>query len=138
MNLLVAIGAIAGSLWFVRFSLRLFWRRSAALPWKIASLCLLLAGVALGIKLAFFFEYQISDRMRAVSFPLPIVFFVWEEDRWTDFVTPDYYVYPALAANVCATAALCLAPLVGLFALLHRQRNSAERTAGPPGHSETS
>ena len=103
----------------------MLWRRAAALFWRIGFILFLLAGTALGIKLAFFFEYRASDRMRVVSFPLPIVFFVWEEDRWTDFVTPEYYLYPAVTANVCVTAAASTAPLVWLFALLGRKGSSS-------------
>lgn len=53
LDLLLAITFIAGSLWFVYFAIRMLWRRSAAFPWKIGLMLFLLAGTALGIKLAF-------------------------------------------------------------------------------------
>jgi hypothetical protein len=62
--------------------------------------------------------------MRVVSFPLPIVFFVWEEDHWTDFVTPGWYVCPALAANICSVTAAIVLPFLGISVLSRRGRGS--------------
>jgi amino acid transporter len=121
MGTLIAIGLILLSAWVVYRSVRSFRARSARRGWWALLALLLVAGASLGVWLAFFFEYQPSHRMRVMSFPLPIAFFVWEEDRWTDFVTPDYYVYPALAANVCTTIGACIAPLLAVFAFLHRR-----------------
>jgi hypothetical protein len=120
---LIAIGLILFSAWVVYRTIRLFRARTARGGWWALLAVLFVAGASLGVWLAFFFEYQPSHRMRVMSFPLPIVFFVWEEDQWTDFVTPDYYVYPALAANVCTMTAVCITPLLALFAVLHPQRS---------------
>lgn len=121
MGTLIAIGLIFLSAWVVYRAVRLFRARSARRGWWALLAALFFTGASLGVWFAFFFEYQPSHRIRVVSFPLPIVFFVWEEDRWTDFVTPGYYVYPALAANVCTTIGVCIAPLLAVFMFLHRR-----------------
>jgi hypothetical protein len=130
MGTLIAIGLILFSFWIIFCAVRIFRARSARRSWWALLAVLFVAGASLGVWLAFFFEYQPSQRMRVMSFPLPIVFFVWEEDRWTDFVTPDYYVYPALAANVCVITAACVTPLLALFTILHPRR-SEERDEMP-------
>ncbi len=118
---LVALALIALSGWTFYRIVRVLRHGAAAPVWWAVFALFTLAGVVLGIWLAFSFEYQASPRMRIVSFPLPIGFFAWEEDRWTDFVTPEWYMYPALAANVCITATVCVIPVFTAFLLRQRQ-----------------
>jgi hypothetical protein len=124
---LVALALITLSGWTFYRIIRVFRDGAVAPVWWAVFALFTLAGLALGIWLAFSFEYQASPRMRVVSFPLPIVFFVWEEDRWTDFVTPDWYMYPALAANVCITTVICAIPVLTAFLLRQRQHRKEPR-----------
>jgi hypothetical protein len=127
MGTLIAISLISLNAWTVYRAARLFRARSACRGWWALFALLFVAGASLGIWLAFFFEYQPSHRMRVFGFPLPIAFFVWEDDRWTDFVTPYYYAYPAVAANVSTMICACIAPLLSVFAFLHRPRRDERR-----------
>lgn len=112
MNLIIALGLIVASLWLLwKVFLRLR-RQHAGAGWLVLAGVVLSLGLALGWWTAFHFEYHASARMRVFSAPLPVAFFVWEEDRWTDFVTPEYYAYSALAANVLSIAAVVLSPLL--------------------------
>ena len=45
-------------------------------------------GLILGYWLGFNFEYQISEKTRIMSAPLPVGFWKKEGDNWTDFITP--------------------------------------------------
>lgn len=128
MGFLIVLALLILSTWLIYATLRRLRRYHAGLSWWIISLSLFLVGFALGIWFAFFFEYQPFPKLRVFSFPLPLAFFVWEEDRWTDFVTPPAVMYPGLAANVVTTVALALFPvfLSSLFA--RRERRSHENT----------
>jgi hypothetical protein len=114
MNLLIALGLIVASLWLLWKVFARLRRQRAGAGWLGLAGGVLVVGLALGWWTAFHFEYHASARMRVFSAPLPIAFFVWEEDRWTDFVTPEYYAYPALAANTLSIAALVVSPLLFL------------------------
>lgn len=112
MNLLIALGLIAVSLWLLwKVCVRL-WQRQSSARWWIFGGVIFGLGLTLGWWTAFHFEYHATPRMRVVSAPLPLAFFVWEEDRWTDFVTPEYYMWPALVANVLSIAAVIVSPLL--------------------------
>lgn len=121
MGILIAIAVIVLSGWFSYFAIRLFRNQSATASWWTALSVLATIGAGLGVWLAFFFEYQPLQKLRVISFPLPTVSFVLEDDRWTGFVNPDYYVYTASAANICAAVIGCAAPVVVLFAWLRRK-----------------
>ena len=112
MNLLIALALITASLWLLWKIFTHFRRRRVGVQWWGLGITVLTAGLVLGWWTAFHFEYRASKRMRVFSAPLPVAFFVWEEDRWTDFVTPEYYAYPALAANVLSIATLVVSPLL--------------------------
>ena|SRR5688572_13965785 len=121
MGFLIVISLLALSCWLIYATFRRLRRRRARRSWWIASGSLLLAGLALGIWFAFFLEYQPSAKLRVFSFPLPLVFFVLEGDRWTDFVPPSAVLYPGLAANVLATVAVVLLPVLLSSLFLHRE-----------------
>jgi hypothetical protein len=128
MGFLIVISLLALSCSLIYVTFRRLRRRRATRSWWIASGSLLLAGLAVGIWFAFFFEYQPSAKLRVFSFPLPLVFFVLEGDRWTDFVPPSSVLYPGLAANVVATVAVILLPLFLASLFSHRERCLANDT----------
>ncbi|MBN9689978.1 MAG: hypothetical protein J0M24_07040 [Verrucomicrobia bacterium] len=125
MGTLIAIGLIYVSFRIVDRVVRMFRARAAGPGWWALLAVLMVTGVGLGIWLAFYFEYQPSPRRRVASFPLPIAVFVWEEDRWTDFVTPTHSAYTAAVANICVTVAAFVAPLLAVFAFLHRRTSTS-------------
>jgi len=114
MNLLIALGLAAASLWLLWKVFARLRRHQAGTGWWILAFVVLTLGLVLGGWTASHFEYHASPRIRVFSAPLPIAFYVWEEDRWTDFVTPEYYSYSVLGANTLSLAALVLSPLLFL------------------------
>ncbi|HAU38370.1 MAG TPA: hypothetical protein DCX07_11745 [Phycisphaerales bacterium] len=39
-----------------------------------------------------------TDRIQLIGFPVPVAVFVWEETRWTDFISPVGFWLNSLAA----------------------------------------
>ena len=101
-------------------------------PWWFTFAILAAAGLAAGLWLAFSFEYQVSPRMRYVSFQIPLAFFHLEDGRWVDFVTPPYVLYPGLVAYVGAVIALALLPLLVASAAFGRKGGGHETDADQP------
>jgi hypothetical protein len=121
MDLLIAIALIVLTAWLLQFTFRLFRRRSAAVRWWVAFALLVVFGMGMGIWNGIYCEYRLSRHVRIVGFPLPVAVFVWEEDRWTDFVSPEFVAYMKVAANVCTPVFACTIPLLAVFANVHRQ-----------------
>lgn len=112
MNVVIAVLLLAASLWLIWAVFKRLKSTRANALWWVATLTALTAGLVFGWHVANSFEYQVSQRFRFASAPLPIVIFVWEEDHWTDFVTPLYYAYPAMAANTLSISAILISPLL--------------------------
>lgn len=53
----------------------------------------------LGIEYGNFATFQVSDVMRVQGLPIPLVVYVLEEGRWTDFVMPGVIGYVFMAGN---------------------------------------
>jgi L-cystine uptake protein TcyP (sodium:dicarboxylate symporter family) len=66
----------------------------------------LIAGVAFGV----FLSYDLGDKIKVQGIPIPLVVFVLEGERWTDFVKP-----PAL--GILCMVSNCLFP-VGVASLI--------------------
>jgi hypothetical protein len=81
--------------------------------WWAALAALLAAGTAAGVWCGVFCEYQVSDRLRAFSFPVPAGFFHLEDGLWMDYVTAA----PAVVAccNVGVIAFASVLPLTGAY-----------------------
>jgi hypothetical protein len=94
--------------------------------WWRAFGVLSLVGVVGGWWLAFHLEYQPSARVRFVSFPMPVAFFHLEDGQWVDFVTPWYVMYPGLVANIVATTALTVLPLLVISVVVGRKNDRGE------------
>ena len=112
MGFLIVIALFALSSWGVFATFRRLRRTHATRAWWFAFASLAVVGLAAGCFLAFSFEYQLSPRMRYVSFPMPLAFFHLEDGQWMDFVTPGYIMYPGLITNVIAVVAMALLPLL--------------------------
>jgi len=121
MDLLIAIALIVFTAWLLQFAFRLLRRRSAAVRWWVAFALLVVFGMGMGIWKGIYCEYRLSRHVRIVGFPLPVAVFVWEGDRWTDFVSPEFVAYTKVAANVCTPVSACTIPLLAIFAIVHRQ-----------------
>lgn len=60
----------------------------------------MIIGFAFGIGATFFFEYHWKPTMRVAGFPIPVAFFILEEDRWTDFVIPPLIAVTVIILNI--------------------------------------
>ncbi len=60
--------------------------------------------------------------MRFVSFPMPVAFFHLEDGQWVDFPTPEYVMYPGLAANVAVITACLVLPVLAASLVVHRRK----------------
>ena len=87
MSVLLALPVIGVCFWMLASTGRLLWQQSRSIWWWIGFLCLVGLGGIIGWELGFL-EIRVSPRHRWAGIPFPIGFFVWEEDRWTDFVPP--------------------------------------------------
>lgn len=121
----------AASTWsLVALFRRLRRRREGVGSW-IAFGVLAACGVALGIWCAFYCEYHVGANYRFGSFPIPIVFFHFEDGQWVDYPVPQFQAWAAAFANVVTITALSTLPL-WLLARQHRHEKrelEAGRTA---------
>jgi hypothetical protein len=127
MAILIVIALFALGALGVLATFRSLHRTHASRNWWFAFGSLVIVGLVAGCWFAFNFEYQVSPRMRFVSFPMPLAFFHLEEGEWIDFVTPPYVMYPGLVANVIAIVALALLPLL-LASLASGRRHREHET----------
>lgn len=81
--------------------------------WLIVFSVVLIVGAVAGCWLGFVFEYRVSSTLRVVGCPLPLAFFKWEHDHWTDFITPAPLLNGVI--NVIVITLLALAPLNIIF-----------------------
>jgi len=80
------------------------------------SLLLLVVGlivcVTLGTAFGVLARYQLADHVRVQGFPIPLVIWVRENGRWTDFVQYGIKGYLCIAANV-------MFPVIVLGGIVH-------------------
>jgi len=74
------------------------------------------AGFAMGIFATFDFQYRWKPRMRVGGFPLPVVFFILEDDHWTDFLLPG----PIEGAATITNLLMWISIFLGLWKLVLR------------------
>src|SRR5579872_2105540 len=111
MSSLIAFGAFVSAAWFVYSRARYLMRYNFATWWRVAFFILVVTGLALGVWLGGYMQYNLSKTVRVVGVPFPVVIFVWEEDRWTDFVPSRLVQYGNLLANAFVISAGIMAPL---------------------------
>lgn len=124
MGFLIVITLLALSSWMLFVTFRRLRRRHASQVWWLAFWGLAMVGVALGYWLAFHFEYQVSSRMRLLSFPIPVVFFHFEDGQWVDFPTELAFGYPALFTNIVTVTAFGVLPVQVESLFCHRQETT--------------
>jgi hypothetical protein len=130
MGILFVIALLALSIWMLVGTFRRLRSRHVGRGWWSAFGFLVIVGVTAGYWLAFHFEYQVSSKMRFASFPMPLSFFHFEDGHWIDFPTPQFVMYPGLAANVIAITALAVLPVLLASLLFHRiERREHDTTA---------
>jgi len=109
MTLLGIIAVIAASGWIVLATFRRFRSRRYSLVWRVITVLLSAAGLALGIWLVTR-EYLVSPTERMAGYPFPVGGYEFIGGRWLGGLVSQF-VLLALAADVLAGLALCLLPL---------------------------
>ena len=110
MNLLLAIVLLGMSGWAFVALFRHLRRRKAGLGWWLVLVLFVACGVAVGVWCAFYWEYQLGERFRFGSFPIPVVVFHLEEGDWVDFPLDPFLAWPVSITNVITVAALATLP----------------------------
>lgn len=103
MSVLLALPIVAVCILMLFKTSRLLLSQSRSMVWWIGFVCLVGIGGVIGWELGFL-EVRVSPRLRWGGVPFPIGFFVWEEDRWTDFVPPP----PLQVLHLCADVTLAI------------------------------
>ena len=71
-----------------------------------------LIGAGIGFIILFYNieGYRVTSKMRWFGFPIPVAIWVWETDRWTDFVHSTAVSLLIVVVDVFACGALSLPP----------------------------
>jgi len=119
MEFLIVIIVLALELWIIGSIGRWLWRSGKNKRWWIGFGCLVAAGICLG-GWASSLEYQVSPGMRWQGFPVPLSFFVWEEDRRTDLIPAEAVQGGGFLADLLSGVVICLVPLIVLRLIQQR------------------
>jgi len=124
IGILFVLAFLAASTWVLVSLIRRIRRERAGAQWWIAFVTLAVVGIAVGIWLAFHFEYHVGSRFRVGSFPLPVVFFHLEYGQWVDFPVPEFQAWAAAFTNVITITALATLPVWLLLWRRHRHEHT--------------
>ena len=111
MNILLAIILLGLSSWVFVALFRCLRHQQASFGWWVALALLIVCGLAVGVWCAFYCEYQIGERLRFGSFPVPVVVFHLEEGNWVDFLLEAFAAWPVAFTNIITITALATLPL---------------------------
>jgi hypothetical protein len=111
MGILIVILFLALSVWALVALFRRLRRQHASGGLWFAFSALVLCGIAVGIWCAFYCEYHLGTRFRIGSFPIPVVFFHFEDGQWVDFPVPAFQAWLAVVANIITITALATLPV---------------------------
>jgi hypothetical protein len=111
MGILVVILFLALSIWTLVAVFRRLRRQRASRSLWLAFSALAACGVAIGVWCACFVEYHLGTHFRIGSFPIPVVFFHFEDGQWVDFPVPAFQAWLAIAANIITITALATLPV---------------------------
>lgn len=120
--IVIAISCLGG--WLVVATMKRLRRHRFGTRWWIAAGLLVLLGAMVGRWAAMDFEYQPCPQARIIGFPVPVAFFILEDDQWTDFVPPLIIQYGAVAADMIFAIAFVLMPLSVCSWILTRNKGT--------------
>ena len=127
MGILLVIVFLGLSSWALAALFRRLRRQRVSSRWWITFGVLFAGGVALGIWCAFV-EYRIGTRYRIGSFPIPTVFFHFENGDWVDFPVPEFQAWASFLTNVISIATLPTLPLWLASWRHHRHESTTNET----------
>jgi hypothetical protein len=117
------LASVAMAVFMLRYVFHSLRRHQLFARWWIATVCILLLAIGIGLWSATRLEYQLNVKTRVIGFPLPLVVFVLEGNRWTDFVPPSVTQTCLVVTNVLISIAVALLPL-GILANKTRSKES--------------
>lgn len=129
MGFVILLALLLVSGWILCVTFRRLSTYHAGIAWWMAFCILVVVGVGVGYRLGFEFEYNISQDLRVVSFPIPTCAFHFENGKWVDFPSPEWFAYPAAFTNVVVVTAFAALPLLLVSMFRHRK---VRGTRGPP------
>ncbi len=119
---------LGGSSWALVSLVRRLRRERVGLRWWAALVVLGAIGLSVGAWCALQCEYPLGARYRTGSFPIPVVFFHFEDGHWIDFPVPEVQAWSAAFTNIITITALATVPLWLLSWRQHRhERKTAQR-----------
>jgi len=124
MVFLLIIPVLALSIWIVRATYGRLRRMHATSAWWGAFGFFAVVGFVAGCWLTFWFQYQVSDRMRFAGFPIPLEFIHLENDGWISFVSPAPLQLFGMIANVSVAVAVAFLPMLVASSIIGRRRGT--------------
>ena len=111
MGILIVILFLALSVWALFALFRRLRQQHASSGLWFAFWMLIACGVAAAVWCAFYFEYHVGAHLRVGSFPIPVVFFHFEDGQWVDFPVPKFQAWSAAITNIVTITALATLPI---------------------------
>jgi hypothetical protein len=83
-------------------------------------------GLCVGVRFCVYSKYQMNEQVRVQGVPIPLIIFVHEEGRWTDYVKPPFVDRVCMIADMlCPVGLIGLSWLIALKLGLFRQKLNA-------------
>lgn len=111
MGILFVIFFLTASGWMLTALFRRLRRQHVSRSLWFAFSGLAACGIAAGVWCACFVEYHLGTHFRIGSFPIPVVFFHFEDNQWVDFPVPPVQAWLAIATNIITITALATLPV---------------------------
>ena len=124
MGILIVILFFVLSVWALVTLFRRLRRQHASRALWFTLWVLLAFSIPVGIWCAFFCEYHVGAHFRVGSFPIPVVFFHFEDGQWIDFPVPEFQAWSAAITNILTIATLATLP-IWLVSLRGRHNRAA-------------
>ena len=109
--LLFVLPVFAIASWIIYSSVRALVRGEVAAVWRQRAIFCVLIGVALGIWLAFFAEFQPAENARFLRAPVPTLVFQKQKDVWSEVSPPAPVRVLAMITDFISGIAAGLLPI---------------------------
>ena len=111
MGFFIVILFLALSVWMLVGLFRQLRRQHAGRSLWFSFSVLAACGITVGIWCALGCEYHVGTNFRIGSFPIPVVFFRFEDGQWVDFPVPAFQAWLAVVTNIITITALATLPV---------------------------
>ena len=132
MGFVILIGLLLLSGWILFVTSSRLFTRHAGIAWWLVFGSLIILGMAIGCRLSYEFEYNVSQDLRVLGFPIPLCAFQLEDGMWVDFPSPDWFAYPAAFTNVVVVTAFAVLPALLASMFGHRKASGTREFSENP------